>query len=324
MARTIPRQVRMFSFVLAPEHTALSRIWLVGCGAMGGALLSRWIESGLPAAQVTVIDPDPRGLPTGFAGTVVPDAVSAWAHAPDPTLLVLGVKPQLLPKLGPGLSRLLQPAPLLLSMLAGVRTNALAELFPGAPIIRVMPNTPARIGRGVTTLFAHGASEAEKAAASWLMEQAGSALWLDREEAFDAVTAVSGSGPAYVFKFIEALAAAAESQGLEADMALKLAVDTVAGAAELARQSGENPARLREQVTSPNGTTAAGLARLDGDGLLTSLVRTTVKAATDRSRELAAAAAAEMAPAGPSGRPAVGAPADPVRRVPGKRPVRIA
>lgn len=329
----------MFNFVLtpdqaAPDHAALSRAWLVGCGAMGGALLARWIESGLPAAQVTVIDPDPRGLPAGFAGTVVPDAVSAWAHAPDPTLLVLGIKPQLLPRLGPGLARLVQPAPLLLSMLAGVRIDTLATLFPGAPVVRVMPNTPARIGRGVTALFACNASAEDKAAAAWLMEQAGSVHWLQREEDFDAVTAVSGSGPAYLFRFTEALAAAAEAQGLSPELALKLAVETVAGAAELARQSGVHPAELREQVTSPNGTTAAGLEQLDGDGLLSSLIRTTVKAATDRSRELAAAAEDLGAPAIASrtrARPAgtaepdapVGATADPVRRVPGKRPVRL-
>lgn len=295
---------------------------------MGGALLARWVESGLPASQVTVIDPDPRGLPPGFAGAVVADAVSAWAHAPDPTLLVLGIKPQLLPRLGPGLSRLIQPAPLLLSMLAGVRTDALAALFPGAPVVRMMPNTPARIGRGVTALFARNTSAADKAAASWLMEQAGSVLWLDTEEGFDVVTAVSGSGPAYVFRFMEALAAAAEAQGLPPEVAIRLAVETVAGAAELARQSGVHPTVLRDQVTSPNGTTAAGLERLDGDGLLSSLLRTTVKAATDRSRELAAAADADIAPApappaAASHGTAVGAPADPVRRIPGKRPVRL-
>ena len=315
----------MFSFVLAPDHAALARVWLVGCGAMGGALLARWIESGLPASQVTVIDPDPRGLPAGFAGAVVPDAVSAWAHAPDPTLLVLGIKPQLLPRLGPGLARLIQPAPLLLSMLAGVRTDALATLFPGAPLVRLMPNTPSRIGRGVTALFARNASAADRAAAAWLMEQAGSVLWLDREDSFDAVTAVSGSGPAYVFRFMEALAAAAQAQGLAPEVALQLAVETVAGAAELARQSGVHPSVLREQVTSPNGTTAAGLEQLDGDGLLTSLMRTTVKAATDRSRALAAEVdiiSPQHSPSPLQGTP-VGAAADPVRRIPGKRPVRL-
>jgi pyrroline-5-carboxylate reductase len=313
----------MFNFVLAPEHAALARVWLVGCGAMGGALLARWLESGLPASRITVIDPDPRGLPEGFSGVVVPDAVSAWSHAPDPTLLVLGIKPQLLPRLAPGLSRLIQPAPLILSMLAGVRTDTLAALFPGAPIVRVMPNTPARIGRGISTLFARNAAGADKAAATWLMEQAGSALWLDAEAGFDAVTAVSGSGPAYLFRFTEALAAAAEAQGLPREVALKLAVETVAGAGELARQSGIHPSTLREQVTSPNGTTAAGLERLDGDGLLTSLMRTTVKAATERSREMAAVAEAEIGtPAAPAA-PAPNTPAVTIRRAPGKRPVRL-
>lgn len=297
----------MFNFVLAPEHAALSRLWLVGCGAMGGALLARWLEAGLPASQVTVIDPDPRGLPAGFAGAVVPDAISAWAHAPEPTLVILGIKPQLLPRLAPGLSHLLRSAPLMLSMLAGVETDTLAALFPGAPVIRMMPNTPARIGRGMTALFAQGVSAADRAAVDWLMETTGAVRWLPTESQFDAVTAVSGSGPAYVFRFIEALAAAAQQAGLPADIALQLSVETVAGAGELARVSGIHPSVLREQVTSPNGTTAAGLQVLDGDGLLSALLNTTVKAAADRSRALATAAAdgdrapaASSAPSAPS------------------------
>jgi pyrroline-5-carboxylate reductase len=311
----------MFNFVLAPEHAALARVWLVGCGAMGGALLARWVESGLPAAQVTVVDPDPHGLPGGFAGTVVPDAISAWGHAPEPTLVVLGIKPQLLPRLAPGLSRLLQPAPLILSMLAGVRTDTLAALFPAAPIVRIMPNTPARIGRGSTAMFGKDMSAADKAAAQWLLEQAGSVIWLPSEQGFDAVTAVSGSGPAYVFRFMEALAAAAEAAGLPADIALALAVETVGGAAELARTTGTHPAVLREQVTSPNGTTAAGLEMLDGDGLLTSLMRTTVKAAADRSKALAAAAEAE---AGAGSSAAGKASPNAASRATARRPVRLA
>ncbi|MGL6043138.1 MAG: pyrroline-5-carboxylate reductase [Sandaracinobacteroides sp.] len=286
----------MFNFVLAPDHPSLARVWLVGCGAMGGALLERWLEAGLPADAVTVIDPEPRGLPDGFAGAVASDAVSAFGHAPDPTLLVLGIKPQLLPRLAPGLARLLQPAPLVLSMLAGVRTQSLAAFFPDSAIIRMMPNTPARIGRGVTALFEHGAATPERDAVEWLMSAAGATLWLKDETQFDAVTAVSGSGPAYVFRFLEAFIEAAKAAGLPADLAAQLARETVAGAAELARSSPESPAQLREQVTSPNGTTAAGLQRLDGDGLLSSLLRTTVKAAAERSRELAADAEASAGP----------------------------
>ncbi len=288
----------MFNFVLAPDHPRLSRVWLVGCGAMGGSLLGRWLESGLPANAVTVVDPSPTGLPAGFSGAVVPDAISACGPAADPTLVVLGIKPQILPQMAPGLGRLLRPPPLILSMLAGVRSDTLAAFFPGAPIVRIMPNTPARIGRGVTALFANGAEAADIDASNWLMEAAGTALWLDDESKFDAVTAVSGSGPAFLFRFIEALATAAEAAGLEPGMAQRLALETVAGAAELAHQSDVSPAMLRQQVTSPNGTTQAGLDMLDGDGLLSSLLRSTVRAAAERSRALAAQAEALVDSAG--------------------------
>lgn len=280
----------MFNFVLAPDHQRLRRVWLVGCGAMGGALLGRWLESGLPHEAVTIIDPSPAGVPEGFEGAVVPDAISACGPAADPTLVILGIKPQLLPQLAPGLGRLLRPPPLIMSMLAGVRTNTLGAFFPGAPIVRLMPNTPARIGRGVTALYAHGAAPQDVEATEWLMEAVGSTLWLEDESKFDAVTAVSGSGPAFLFRFIEALAGAAESAGLDPEVAQKLALETVAGAAELARQSDVSPAVLRQQVTSPNGTTQAGLDMLDGDGLLSSLLRSTVRAAAERSRALAAQA----------------------------------
>ncbi len=282
----------MFNFVLAPDHERLRRIWLVGCGAMGGSLLARWLESGLPHEAVTVIDPAPTGLPEGFRGAVVPDAISACGPAADPTLVMLGIKPQLLPQLAPGLGRLLRPPPLIVSMLAGVRTNTLGTFFPGAPIVRIMPNTPAKIGRGVTALYNNGGNADDVQAMNWLMEAAGSVLWLEDESKFDAVTAVSGSGPAFLFRFIEALAGAAESAGLEPEVAQQLALQTVAGAAELARQSDVAPGVLRQQVTSPNGTTQAGLDMLDGDGLLSSLLRSTVRAAAERSRALASQAEA--------------------------------
>lgn len=290
----------MFNFVLSPEHARLKRVWLVGCGAMGGTLLGRWLEFGVPASAVTVIDPNPVGLPAGFSGAVFPDAISACSAAPDPSLLVLGVKPQMLASLAPGLGRLLRPPPLLLSMLAGVKASTLAQMFPGAPIVRMMPNMPARIGRGVTALFALGADQADMDAANWLMETAGSLLWLDDESRFDAVTALSGSGPAFLFRFVEALAGAGEAAGLEPEVAAKLALETVAGAAELAATSELSPAALRQQVTSPNGTTQAGLDMLDGDGLLSSLLRSTVRAAAERSRALAAAA--DIAADGPAPR----------------------
>ena len=171
-------------------------------------------------------------------------------------------------------------------MMAGVRAETLARYFPGAPVVRMMPNTPARIGKGMTALFALDAGEEDIAAANWLMQAAGSVLWLDDESKFDAVTAVSGSGPAFLFRFIEALSAAGEAAGLDADTAARLALETVAGAGALAAESDLSPAALREQVTSPNGTTQAGLEMLDGDGLLSSLLRSTVRAAAERSKAL--------------------------------------
>lgn len=262
---------------------------------MGGALLGRWLAAGLDPLSVTVIDPAPTGLPAGFSGRVVQDIAGARAaRGLGPTLLVLGIKPQALA----GLARDLAGAaadsgPLLLSMLAGVRTAALAQMVPGARIVRIMPNLPARIGRGATAMFAAGATDQDRAAADWLLGATGSAVWLEDEGRFDAVTGLSGSGPAYLFRFIEALAGAGEAAGLEPETAARLALETVVGAAELAAISTASPAELRQQVTSPNGTTQAGLDVLDGNGELSALLRATVRAAADRSRALAAAAEAD-------------------------------
>ncbi|MGQ5701434.1 pyrroline-5-carboxylate reductase [Sandaracinobacteroides sp. A072] len=272
------------------EASLFDRVWLVGCGAMAGALLERWLISGLDAARVTIIDPEPAGLPQGFTGPVVPEPPEGVA----PTLLILGIKPQILPQLAPILSQRLAGQGVLLSMLAGVRTATLSALFPGAPVMRIMPNLSARIGRGTTAMFASGLAPADADAIDGLLRSAGSTLWLEDEGRFDAVTAVSGSGPAFLFRFIEALAGAGEAAGLDPETAARLALETVAGAAEMAALSGLSPAALRQQVTSPNGTTQAGLDVLDGDGSLSSLMRATVRAATERSRALASAADAAI------------------------------
>lgn len=276
----------MFTFLLAPVHARLERLWLVGCGAMGGALLTRWLAAGLPVERITVVDPAPGGLPDGFAGRVVPDALAAFAESPDPATVVLGVKPQALGALAPGLGRLLGPGPLILSMLAGIPTATLAGHFPGSPIVRMMPNLPARVGEGVTAWFARHASADDLAAASWLMAAAGTVHALADEMMFDAVTALSGSGPAYLFRFIEALGAAGAAAGLPPELAERLALETVAGAAVLARGADAPPAELRRQVTSPGGTTEAGLAVLDGADALAALMEGAVRAAARRSAEL--------------------------------------
>jgi pyrroline-5-carboxylate reductase len=277
----------MFSFVLAPDHPRLQRMWLVGCGAMGGALLERWLAAGLPPSSVTVVDPMPRGLPDRFEGFVAPDAVSAWSVAPDPDTVVLGIKPQQLGTLAPGLARLLTPSPLIVSMLAGVTTDTLARHFPEAPVARIMPNTPARVGRAITAVYARGLGEADRDALAWLAEAAGSVLALDDEDAFAAVTALSGSGPAYVFRMIEAMEAAGIAAGLSRDQAARLARETLVGAAALADADPRAAADLCADVTSPGGTTEAGLAAMDEAGGLRRPLASAVKAAAQRARELA-------------------------------------
>lgn len=286
---------------LDPESPAfladVNRIWLVGCGAMGGALLARWRLAGLEDSRLVVVDPAPSGLPDGFAGAVVatPAEAMAWSGAPD--LVVLGVKPQLAGAVAEAVQAAVSSPFLLVSMLAGVRTATLASLLPMARVARIMPNMPARAGAGMTALFVPGSDPTDRAIVEQLMAPAGPSIWLEDEQRFDAVTSLSGSGPAFLFRFVEALAGAGESAGLDADTAAALARQTIIGAAALLEQSGESPAALRAAVTSPNGTTQAGLDVLDGDGALSSLVRLTVRAAAERSRALAAAADAALADA---------------------------
>lgn len=274
-------------------ETSFDGIWLVGCGQMGGALLARWLEAGLDARSVTVIDPAPRALPAGARLRVVSSPTEAGA---PPALVVLGMKPQSLldgaATLAPALAGADQP-PVLLSMLAGVRTQTLANLFPGALIARIMPNLPARIGEGATVLFAPTLTSGARGRLDALLSAAGRVMTLDDESRFDAVTALSGSGPAFLCRFIEALGGAGEAAGLDRDLSQALAIETVLGTAALLRETGLPAGMLRQQVTSPGGTTEAGLDVLDGDGALSALMRATVRAAAERSRALAAAVDAE-------------------------------
>lgn len=266
------------------------RMWLIGCGAMGGALLSRWLEQSPVALQVTIIDPDPRGVPEGFAGRIVPEIADAAQSEATPDLLVLAIKPQALPDLIGKLAPHLRPSTLMISMLAGVRTTTLSHLFPAVRLVRIMPNTPARIGQGITAMLGANLEPGDADIADSLLKAAGETIWLDDEQRFDAVTALSGSGPAFLFRFIEALQGAGESLGLDPAAAASLALGTVTGAAALIGQTGEAPIVLRQQVTSPNGVTQAGLDVLDGDGALSTLLRSTLRAAAERSRALALAA----------------------------------
>ena len=249
-------------------------IWLLGCGNMGGALLARWRAEDM--GPVAVIDP-------AVPGGEMPTEGGSGKGGPD--VLVLAVKPQVWRAAVAPLVARTGPLTLVVSVMAGVTTAELASVFPGAAIIRAMPNTPAAIGQGVTALFTTAGDLAEGAAEA-LFSAAGATVWLEDEADFDAVTAVSGSGPAYVFAFIEALAAAGAAAGLEPGLAARLARATVTGAAALAALDATPASALRERVTSPGGTTAAGLAVLLPG--LTPLLEATVTAAATRSRELGA------------------------------------
>lgn len=253
---------------------------LVGCGRMGGALLDGWLKNGLLAGAVHVIEPHPRPELSDLG-------VSLNADLPaDPAVLVIAVKPQMMADVLPRLS--VGARTLVVSVAAGVTIAAYEAAFPGAPIVRTMPNTPAAIGQGVTAIIGNGlAGPAELDLAEALMAAVGRVVRLQDEAQMDAVTALSGSGPAYVFHMIEAMAAAGVAEGLAPDLALALARATVAGAGALAVADDEDPGKLRENVTSPGGTTAAGLGVLMDPGTgLPPLMRSTVAAAAARSREL--------------------------------------
>lgn len=262
-------------------------ILLVGCGNMGSAMLRGWLAEGLTAQQLHVIDAQEEAIDR--ARSLGVDASSSLAaDVAQPDVIVFAVKPQQIDTLVPQFADLAAGGAVVLSVAAGKPIAAYERLLGGAPmIVRAMPNTPAAIGQGITALVANNAVGAEqKATCERLLSAVGEVVWLDDESLMDAVTAISGSGPAYVFLLIEALTAAAEEEGLAADLAKKLALVTVAGAGAYAAQSPVEPGRLREQVTSPGGTTQAALEILMGDSGLPALIDKAVRAACARSREL--------------------------------------
>lgn len=271
--------------------SAARPLLLVGGGKMGEALLAGWLRQGLAAEALRVVEPDParrQALTERHRVAVVADAADLPADL-SPSVIVLAVKPQVMDAVLPVWRERLAPDSLVLSIAAG-KPIALFErqLGEGLGVVRAMPNTPAAIGRGVSVLCANSsATEAQRALAERLMAAVGAVHWIADEDLMHAVTAVSGSGPAYLFLLIEALAAAGMRAGLPEALALPLARATIAGAGELAGASPEPPATLRENVTSPGGTTAAALAVLTApDGLEALMVRA-VAAAAQRSRELA-------------------------------------
>jgi pyrroline-5-carboxylate reductase len=255
---------------------------------MGGALLEGWLSVGLNASSATVLDPKPTpGIEAlcGRRGIALNPLV---AHLRPPESVVLAIKPQSLDEAAPMVDRLIGPDTLLVSILAGKRVRDLRRRVPQArAVVRAMPNLPASIGRGATGAFANPeTSEPQRAMAHALLASVGIVEWLGSEALLDAVTAVSGSGPAYVFLMTECLARAGEDAGLPADLAARLARATVIGAAELLGQSDLPPEQLRRNVTSPGGTTAAALDVLMGADGLDPLMRAAVSAAKRRGEEL--------------------------------------
>lgn len=256
-------------------------IWLVGCGNMGGAMLRGWIASGIPSTSITVIDPQLPPVPVGVTGL-------ADVPRGSPDVLILAIKPQQLKAVAAQFAGIRMD--LLISVLAGVEGEVLREHFAAEQVIRAMPNLPGSIGQGVVALHADNAHPEDRADAEMLMKPLGLVEWIGEEPLFDAVTALSGSGPGFVYRFIEALAEAGAALGLPADQAERFAIATVEGAAALARQADEPPATLANRVASPGGTTRAGLDVLDDGDALKRLVHDTLTAAARRSAELAAAA----------------------------------
>jgi pyrroline-5-carboxylate reductase len=262
---------------------------LVGAGKMGSALLGGWFGQGVPGNAITILDPAPSEeaqMAARYKGVRVNPPLAEIA---PPSVLFLAIKPQTLDEAAPQMAPLVGPHTLVLSILAGKTTTNLKARLPAASgIVRAMPNTPAAIRRGISAAYATPAvSAGQRATADELLSAVGLVEWLDDESHLDAVTAVSGSGPAYVFLLAECLAEAGAAAGLPPDLARRLARTTVEGSGELMHRSPEKAvAKLREEVTSPGGTTAAALAILMGESGLKKLMEAAVEAAKRRAADL--------------------------------------
>jgi pyrroline-5-carboxylate reductase len=262
---------------------------LIGAGKMGGAMLDGWLATGMRPQGITILDPQiaPDTLTTARANGI--QVNPPLAHVPAANAVVLAVKPQMLDAVAPALRAILKPGVVLVSILAGKTMADIAARIGGSPaLVRAMPNLPASVRRGVTAAVAGaGVTEAQKRMADALLKGVGKVEWLTDEGLIDAVTAVSGSGPAYVFHMVEALSVAGMAAGLPAELAERLARATIEGAGEMLFKSDLPPAILRQNVTSPGGTTAAALEVLMAENGLTPLMRRTVAAAKRRAEELA-------------------------------------
>jgi pyrroline-5-carboxylate reductase len=257
---------------------------LLGCGKMGSAMLEGWLAGGLPASSVWVTDPNPSDW-------VQAQGVHLNTDLPEnPAIVLVAVKPQIMRDALPTLAPLGNGDTTFLSVAAGITIATFEDMLGDkTPVIRSIPNTPAAVKQGITAIIGNAhVTEAQLQMAETLLSAIGQTVRLETEDQMDAVTGLSGSGPAYVFHMIECLARAGEAQGLDPELAMTLAKATVAGSGALAMQADETPSQLRVNVTSPNGTTQAGLnVLMDEETGLPPLIAKTIDAATKRSKELA-------------------------------------
>ena len=255
--------------------------WFVGCGNMAGAMVAGWRKAGVDLSQAVAIRPS--GKPVEGVRTInaLPDEI-------PPALAMLGFKPQKLDEVAPELASKLGPDTIIISILAGVEAASLRQRFPSAAaIVRAMPNLPVSEGRGVVALFSEDADAALREQLSDLFRPLGRSHWAATEREFSAIGSLAGAGPAYVARFVAALAKAGEERGLAPGLAQAIALETVAGTAIMAENRGEAMEEVARRVASPNGTTEAGLAVLDGEDALNRLIAETIAAAARRGTELA-------------------------------------
>ena len=263
-------------------------IVLIGAGNMGGALLTGWLKNGVPGSSVIVVDPNPA---EAMRKMIVDAGASHVTEAPaglTAGVLFIAVKPQLMDAVLPPLRSLVGEGTVVVSIAAGKTLSSLQRHLGEAAMVRAMPNTPAMVGRGVTGAFANAeVSDRQRQLVYNLLKVSGPVEWVPEEADIDSVTAVSGSGPAYVFYLVECMAEAGRKLGLQADLAMRLARETVAGAGELLHQSPDDASRLRQNVTSPGGTTAAALGVLMAEDGMQPLFDAALEAARKRAQELA-------------------------------------
>jgi pyrroline-5-carboxylate reductase len=263
--------------------------WFVGCGNMGGAILDGWRAGGLDLGAVTVIRPS--GTPVEGTRTVT----SFASAGPPPKLVVLGFKPQKLAEVAPELRKWLSARTVIVSLLAGVEAASLRQRFPGVgAIVRTIPNLPVAVRRGVTGLYSADANQQTQQELNDLFSALGFAMWMADESKLAALGSVAGAGPAYVARFIAALTKAGVKRGLTEEIASVIARETVLGTAWMAATTGEAMESIARRVASPKGTTEAGLAVLDGEGVLDDLIAATINAAFSRGAELAEEARAAV------------------------------